>query len=340
MSKDYFEDLPPELILVISPSLSTASLNAFALTCRRLREILQPELESRITPALAQDLLLWAAASKPHIIAKLLSPPHSTPPYPDNRWFWGQTALHVASKAGNTESALLLLEAGANPAASWDQEEYQPLHLAAMNKDLTMMKLLLDHGAPIDSNFGCDGCSENVLHYACSMAHMEMIKLLLERGANIECCGHYGSALGFAVHRGSLAIVKLLLEKGADATVTVPLFVLLDGGPPLPHKANLLYIAMGLRHPTSERDRQRIARRMGNAPAGQWAPLPLTEARKKMMATLLAHGASKETAMRTISKHLDALAKEAQYTAPEYLEVVAGMFKEAEDAIPDVLSNN
>ncbi|KAJ6582294.1 ankyrin repeat-containing domain protein, partial [Mycena capillaripes] len=91
-----------------------------------------------------------------------------------------------AAKAGNMESVLLLLEAGADPTVSWDQEEYQPLHLAAMNKDLAMMKLLLDHGAPIDSDFGCNGCSENVLHYACAIEHVEMIKLLLERGANIE----------------------------------------------------------------------------------------------------------------------------------------------------------
>ncbi|KAJ7752901.1 hypothetical protein B0H16DRAFT_1887070 [Mycena metata] len=69
------------------------------------------------------------------------------------------------------------------------------------------------------------------------MGHVEMIKLLLEHGANLEAHGHYGTALGFAVHY-------------ADATVTVPLFVLLDGGPPRPHKANLLYIALGLRHPS------------------------------------------------------------------------------------------
>ncbi|KAJ6582135.1 hypothetical protein B0H19DRAFT_1370265 [Mycena capillaripes] len=53
MSKDYFKELPPELILLLSTSLSAASLNALVLTCHRLRQILQPELESRITPQLA-----------------------------------------------------------------------------------------------------------------------------------------------------------------------------------------------------------------------------------------------------------------------------------------------
>ncbi|KAF7356110.1 ANK-REP-REGION domain-containing protein [Mycena venus] len=330
MSKGYFEEFPPELILLLSPSLSTISLNALASTCRRFHEILQPELDGRITPELGRELLIWTAESKPHIIAKLLSPPHSIPPSPTS--LWSMTALHVAAKARNMDTAKLLLDAGANPAAEYDQDEYQPLHMAAENKDLEMMKLLLDHGAPIDSKFGCDGCSESALHYACSIAHVDMINLLLERGASLECRGHYGPALGFAVHRRNFEVVKLLLSKGADATVSVPLFVLLVGGPPYPHKANLLYIAMGLRHPTS--DRHRRFRKQQSTPP-RWEGLPLSDGKKKLMALLLAHGASKDTTMATITKHLAALSKEAQYTEEEYLEVIAGMLKEAEDAIPD-----
>ncbi|KAJ6582136.1 hypothetical protein B0H19DRAFT_1252270 [Mycena capillaripes] len=76
MSKDYFKELPPELILLLSTSLSAASLNASVLTCRRLHQILQPELKSRITPQLA---------------------------YGDegNR----DTPLHLVTEAGNTSKA-------------------------------------------------------------------------------------------------------------------------------------------------------------------------------------------------------------------------------------------
>ncbi|KAJ7929761.1 ankyrin repeat-containing domain protein [Mycena leptocephala] len=340
MSKDYFAEFPPELILLLPPSLSMASLNALTLTCRRLHETLQPELESRITPQLVRELLMWAAASKPHIVAKLLSPPHSIHPDPgDGAWLWHQTALHVAARTGNIESARLLLAAGANPGAMWDQNEYQPLHLAAQNKDLEMMRLLLDHGAPIDSVYGSDGCSESALHYACSIEHLDMITFLLERGANLECRGHYGSALGFAVHGRSLEVAKLLLDKGADATVTVPLFALLEGGPPLPHQANLLYIAMGLRHPISNRavsNRALRRRQMDHTPP-KWEGLPLSEERKNLTALLLAHGANKDTTMQTISEQLAALAKEAQHTEGDYLEIIAKMLKDAEDAIPEVL---
>ncbi|KAJ7156158.1 ankyrin repeat-containing domain protein [Mycena filopes] len=299
MSKNYFEDLPPELILALVPFLSTAqSLNALAQSCRRLHGILQPELESLITPALAQDLLVWAASSRPHIVQKMLSAPHFIPLTPP-----------------------------AYPAAEWDQDWYQPLHLAAERGHIDVMKLLLDAGAPVDTEYGCDGCSESSLHHACAVGRLDMMALLIEHGADIENRGHFGSALGFAA-------IQFLLDKGADASVTIPLFILLEGGPPLPHKANLLYVAMELRHPSSSRYPRRWKKK--GAVATRWEGLPLGEDRKGLMALLLAYGASKDAAMETISKHVAALAKEAERTEDEYLEVIAGMFKEAEDALPDV----
>ncbi|KAJ7148448.1 ankyrin repeat-containing domain protein [Mycena crocata] len=338
MSMDYFAELPPELITLVSPLLPTTSVNALALTCRRLREILQPELESRITPKLRRLLLLWAADSnlKPHIIVKLLSAPHPTSlagEYGGPGSYWNKTPLHVAAEARNLETATLLLEAGASPAAEWDQDEYQPLHLAAQNNDLAMMRLLLDHGAPLDAFFGCDGCSESALHLACSTGNLEMVQLLLDRGAIPESRGHYGTTLGFAVNHHRMPVVEFLLKKGADASVTVPMFILLVGGPPSPHSANLLYIAMGLRHPSSPRYNPRKWRELP-----KWQGLPLPEGRKRLMALLMAHGASKATTMTIISRHLTALSKEVEHTEHDFLAVIAGMLQEAEDAIPDVMA--
>ncbi|KAJ7752917.1 ankyrin repeat-containing domain protein [Mycena metata] len=330
MSKDYFEDVPPELILVLATSLSTASLNALGQTCDRLYKMLQPELESRITPELARDLLVWAAPSKPHIVGKLLAPPHSVPPNPRGVW---KSPLHIAAQAGNLETTRLLLAAGANPTAHWEQDWYQPLHLAAEKKHIDVIKLLLDNGAPVDSDYGCDGCRETALHHACAIGHLDMMKLLIERGANIEDRGHFGTALGFAVHYRQREAIKFLLDRGADASVSVPLFILLVGGPPLPHEASLLYMAMDLRHPSSPRYPRRL--REGTRPT-KWEGLPLGKNRKELMALLFAHGASKENTMQTISKHVGALAKEVECTEEEYLEIIAGMFKEAEGAIPDV----
>ncbi|KAF7370099.1 O-methyltransferase family 3 protein [Mycena sanguinolenta] len=271
MPKDYFEKIPPELILQLSPSLSTASLNALALTCRRLHTTIQPDLETRITPELARKLLLWAAAAHPHIVAKLLSPPHSL--HPDPGLLSCQTPLHVAAKAGNLETAQLLLDAGASPASDWGQDEYQPLHLAVMNKDVAMTTLLLDRGAPLENGFGCDGGSETALQHACWIGHLEIVKLLVERGANIERSGHYGTALGFAVHGRKLDVVRFLLEHGANAKAYKPLYVLLVGGPPPPLSASLLYSAMGLRAPGSDSQLRQLLSRDVELP--KWVGLPL-----------------------------------------------------------------
>ncbi|KAJ7698003.1 hypothetical protein B0H17DRAFT_1129946 [Mycena rosella] len=177
-----FDELPPELIALLPASLTTAALNALVLTCRHLREILQPELESRLTPKLSEKLFPWAAAPYP---SQASLPPHSLGP--------GAGYLLYAAEVGNIESTALLLKAGADPAMDWDQEQHQALHLATMNKDLDMIKLLLDHGAPVDAQFGSDGGSQSALHYACSIGPMEMILLLLRRGADLQRRGYFGA---------------------------------------------------------------------------------------------------------------------------------------------------
>ncbi|KAF8217134.1 ankyrin repeat-containing domain protein [Mycena galopus ATCC 62051] len=224
MSRAYFDDLAPELILLLSPLLSTGSLNALASTCHRIHQVLQPELDARITPVKSRQLLLWAsAASKPRVVAKLLSPPYSL--HPDlSVGYCSQTPLHVAAIGGNIEVARMLLDSGASTEAQQDDAVHQPLHLAVMHKHLDMVRLLLDHGAPIDTTFGSDGVMQTAFQYACWAGDLDTVKLLLEGGAGLERPqGHFGTALGFAVQARRLDIVRFLLENGADATVSIPL---------------------------------------------------------------------------------------------------------------------
>ncbi|KAJ7757364.1 hypothetical protein DFH07DRAFT_958725 [Mycena maculata] len=163
------------------------------------------QLEGRITPDLAQEMLVWVAPSKPHIVAKL---------------------------ARNTETALLLLQAGADPTVSRGEDQCQAPHVG--------VKLLFDHCTPIDDHFECDGRSQSTLHYACSLGDLEIMKLLASRGANLESIGQYGVSLGL-VHGFKIDAVKFLLYKGANTAKTVPLSIS-SGGEPHPHAASLLYI--------------------------------------------------------------------------------------------------
>ncbi|KAJ7273766.1 ankyrin repeat-containing domain protein [Mycena rebaudengoi] len=330
---DYFEQLAPELILLLPPSLSNASLNSLILTCRRLQELLQPDLEARITPHLARQILLWAAASKPHTVKKLLNHTHPSAEYDS----FCQTPLHVAAEAGNVEIATLLLKAGADPNAECGRDIIRPLRHAVQNRYFAMTALLLDYGAHVDACSGRGGLT-SVLHMACSKGDLEMVDLLVARGAKLECEGHFGTALGFATHFRQLDLVRHLLANGADATVLVPLSPLTTAFRPPPHYGELLYVAMELRRPKLEFKRQIIYARQ--VPLSAWTGVPLQDAQKGIMALLLAHGASKDATIARISKHLKALAKEAERTEEDFMEAYHAMIKEAEDVVPDVLGTN
>ncbi|KAJ7859359.1 hypothetical protein B0H14DRAFT_3864119 [Mycena olivaceomarginata] len=206
---------------------------------------------------------------------KLLSPSHSIDPtgsdlgnLGDGTRFSSWTPLHVAAHAGNTECTRLLFAAGASPSVMCGQERYQPLHLAAEKKEVVMVRLLLDHQAPIDSTYGYEGRTD-----------LSRVRARARGGGRTPCEPWCQSriprslwhAFGFAVHGRQVDIVRFLLQRAADATVIVPLFVNADGKLP-PQEANLLYIAFSLRHLLSDRGWRRYAK-AGNPPqAGKGPP--------------------------------------------------------------------
>ncbi|KAJ7698047.1 ankyrin repeat-containing domain protein [Mycena rosella] len=315
MSTDYFAELPPELINLLPLSLSLRSLSALILTCRRIHDILQPELEASISPSFRRHLLRKAAAENPEIVAKLLSSPHGVDL---DEGYDDRTPLYIAVNAGNKEIVALLLGAGANITARLGGSGPQALHLAVCNLDLEMMRLLLDHDAPIDETFGEYGDSNvTPLHHACAIGQLEMVQLLLHRGADIEYQSNLGSALGFAVQSGKPDVARLLLERGPNVTVHWRV------------QQDLLYVAMALRHPRRPSPTDRAEKE----PA-KWVGLPLGEPRKQLMALLLAYGASIDATMDLIRQNLTALTKGANQTRSEYLATVSGMLTEAEGAIP------
>lgn len=71
------------------------------------------------------------------------------------------------------------------------------------------MKLLLGKGADINAQGGEHG---HALHAASCRSHEQRIRLLLDKGANIN-------ALQAASYRSHDQVVKLLLDKGADVNV-------------------------------------------------------------------------------------------------------------------------
>ena len=86
---------------------------------------------------------------------------------------------------------------------------------AARKGDVAKLKELLDKGVDVNTKtqYGA-----TALAYACDKGHVEVVKLLLERGANANVRDtFYGEMpLGWALQKGNIEILKLLLEKGAQ----------------------------------------------------------------------------------------------------------------------------
>lgn len=79
------------------------------------------------------------------------------------------------------------------------------------------MKPLLDKNADVDAA----GYYGNELQAASAGAYKQIVKLLLEKGADVNATGgHYGNALQAASATGHEESVKLLLDKKADVNAT------------------------------------------------------------------------------------------------------------------------
>lgn len=149
----------------------------------------------------------------PEIVARLLAAGMNAGGDPGR----GRSPLYLAAKRGSAETLALLLAHGA--AVNAGSGEETPLQVAAEEGHLDAVKLLIAHGAEIDGGrygrtplylaLGYDRSPRNI--------HMEVAKVLLEAGADLQVMGERGkSLLAAEVAREDPGMVRFLLEHGAD----------------------------------------------------------------------------------------------------------------------------
>src|SRR5271156_6015903 len=89
------------------------------------------------------------------------------------------------------------------------------LHLAAYFRVYKATNTLVRRGQSVDLK---DSYSQTLLSYAAMQGHEAVMKLLLEKGAELETKDkeYSQTPLSWAADQGHVAVVKLLLEKGAE----------------------------------------------------------------------------------------------------------------------------
>lgn len=121
------------------------------------------------------------------------------------------TALATAAAKGHDKVIACLLRAGASPKAFSYWHNY-PLNLACELCSLESVRLLLDAGASVHGEGG-----HTALHEAAVRGDISIMKLLLDRGADINAPGStYGTPLKGAIQSRDAAVVQFMLDRGAD----------------------------------------------------------------------------------------------------------------------------
>lgn len=97
-----------------------------------------------------------------------------------------------------------------------DLNDYRsPLNISLEFRHLEIAKLIINSGVEVNRR----SYPESPLALAVQIGNEEIIRLLLENGANVDDGGYYDSPLHHAVGDRNINLVKILINAGANANV-------------------------------------------------------------------------------------------------------------------------
>jgi cytohesin len=123
------------------------------------------------------------------------------------------TILHAAAAGGQTDVVEFLIAKGFEVTATTEDDK-TPLHYAALGNHQKVAEILMANGAPVDSGKGTP------LSAAAWAGHKDMVEFLISKGADInkgpETPLHQAVSYWWEPDMAKLDMAKLLLEAGAD----------------------------------------------------------------------------------------------------------------------------
>jgi ankyrin repeat protein len=177
-------------------------------------QLLKAGADVSATGLLRRDALMNAAAMGQNRMVKALLEVGANPKAKDKD---GKTALMLANEKEHAEVVRLLREGGSDESGYAIQEFIR----AAIKGDVECVRQSLDSGVDVNAVYQ-NGA--NALVSAVRLGHVEVVRLLLERGALASTTSSakawgtqfHADALALAAEKGNLEIVRLLLGAGAD----------------------------------------------------------------------------------------------------------------------------
>lgn len=156
---------------------------------------------------------LWIASFQGHekVVQSLLTLGNADIDLADSD---GKTPLYVASQEKQVTVVRILLDRGANPEVK-SMSGVTPLLAASRSGDPTIVELLADKGANVDPT--SNELGRSALWTAAFEDHINVVKILIKKGASLDLAASDGSTPLFAAARqGWDAIASELVRAGAD----------------------------------------------------------------------------------------------------------------------------
>lgn len=178
---------------------------------KEVKNLLEKQVHDANCTGYRRRTPLHDAMSKRHLeVSKLLLKHGANPVSQDLRM---QTPLHHAAEVGFLEGVNLLITLKEVNAMTQDLFGATPLHAACKNLQLHVVKRLANsQSINVDDYLG-----RTPLHCACKDGHVELLELLLDRGAKLDARTCLGQTPLHVVMAGCrVEALKLLVDEGAD----------------------------------------------------------------------------------------------------------------------------
>jgi ankyrin repeat protein len=158
------------------------------------------------------DLFLGAMAGRPDEVRRALeASPDTVNHYSADGW----TALHLTAFFGCVECARILLDAGAKAnERSQNPMENMPLHAAAAGRQIEIVRLLLARGAWVNAR---QHGGWTALHAAAQNGDIAMAELLIAAGADVQArADNQQGPWDLALTKGHQQMAEILEHYGAN----------------------------------------------------------------------------------------------------------------------------